>query len=420
LHGFGVQQHSEVFLMRIVHIITRMIVGGAQENTLLCCQDLMRLYGDEVLLVTGPALGPEGDLLTETPEHGVPVELVGSLRREIHPWRDVVAYRQIRRILSRFRPDVVHTHSAKAGVLGRSAAWALAVPAIVHTVHGAPFHPYQPGWVRALFRQCERYAARRCHRLISVADAMTQLLVEAHVAPREKFVTIYSGMDVQPFLQANQKRLETRTALGFGDQHVVIGKIARLFQLKGHADVVEAAAAVIRRFPHVRFLFVGDGVLRPDIERQIARAGLTPYFVFTGLVPPSRIADLIGAMDILVHASLREGLARALPQALLAGKPVVSYDIDGAREVVIPGQTGYLIRPGDVQGLVEALSTLVGNERLRQGLGEQGRSLCRQRFDHVAMTAAIRREYQRLLPQGPHSGQTGDMDMRETFAKRTC
>ena len=127
--------------MRIAHVITRLILGGAQENTVLCCEDLLRQYGDDVLLITGPPLGPEGSLLERARAGGVPLEIIDPLRRPIHPWRDLVSYRQIKDALRRFRPDVVHTHSAKGGMLGRAAAWSLGVPAVIHTVHGAPFHP---------------------------------------------------------------------------------------------------------------------------------------------------------------------------------------------------------------------------------------------------------------------------------------
>ena len=208
--------------MRIAHVITRMIIGGAQENTLLCCQDLIRLYGDDVLLITGPSLGPEGDLLGQGRGDDVPLSMVPVLRRAIHPWRDSRSYFAIKRILREFKPDVVHTHSAKGGVLGRMAAHALRIPAIVHTVHGAPFHPYQGRAARGLFRWCEAYAARRCHAMVSVADAMTDLLVDARVAPREKFTTVYSGMDVEPFLAANDHRQSVRDEFGFSDRHVVI------------------------------------------------------------------------------------------------------------------------------------------------------------------------------------------------------
>src|SRR5262245_12148271 len=331
--------------MRVAHVITRMVIGGAQENTLFNCEDLIKLHGDDVLLITGPSLGPEGELLGQGRAVEVPVHVVPSLRRSIDPWRDMASYFALKRAIHEFRPDVVHTHSAKGGFLGRLTSWSIGVPAIVHTVHGAPFHPYQNFATRNLFRWCEWYAARRCHALISVADAMTDLMVNAGVAPREKFTTIYSGMDVEPFLQADMHRAAMRSQLGYKPEHIVIGKIARLFHLKGHGDVIRAAADVVKANPNVRFLLIGDGLLREQLQRQIDDEGLSQHFRFEGLVPPSEIPRYISAMDMLVHASLREGLPRALPQALIAGKPVVSYDIDGAREVAINGQTGFLVQP---------------------------------------------------------------------------
>jgi glycosyltransferase involved in cell wall biosynthesis len=383
--------------MRIAHVITRMIIGGAQENTLLCCQDLMRLFSDDVLLVTGPSLGPEGDLLGQGRGEGVPLALVPPMRRAIHPWRDGHSYRALKRILRDFRPDVVHTHSAKGGFLGRLAAASLRAPAIVHTVHGAPFHAYQNVAARSLFRWCERYAAQRCHAMVSVADAMTELMVDAGVAPREKFTTVYSGMDVEPFLAADSHRQRVRGEFGFHDEQIVIGKIARLFHLKGHEYLIRAASQVVQQCPSVRFLLVGDGLLRQPLEHQIQAAGLSDYFRFTGLVPPQRIPELVGAMDVLVHVSLREGLARALPQALIAGKPVVSYDVDGAREVTITGETGFLLPPKSVTPLAEALIQLAQDADLRRRLGRQGRDRFTEQFRHENMTRQLRNLYETLL-----------------------
>lgn len=374
-----------------------MIVGGAQENTLLTCADLLRIYGDEVLLVTGPAIGAEGDLLGQGRGGGVPIRYVPSLRRAVQPWRDWQSYRELKSILREFRPDVVHTHSAKGGMLGRLAAWKVGVPAIVHTVHGAPFYPYQNWLAQTAIRECERLAARRCHALVSVADAMTDLMVNAGIASREKFTTVYSGMDVKPFLAANEQREVTRRELGYEPRHVVIGKIARLFHLKGHEYVIDAARTVVRECPDVRFLFVGDGLLRDSLQQQINSAGLGGYFQFTGLVPPDRIPALIGAMDVLVHASLREGLARALPQALIAGKPVVSFDIDGAREVVIEDETGFLTPPQQAAPLAAVLIELARDAVLRNRLGACGRERFADQFRHETMTRKLRTIYERVL-----------------------
>ena len=382
--------------MRIAHIITRMIVGGAQENTLFNCEDLIRDYGDDVRLFTGPAIGPEGDLLGQGRGVDVPTRIVPELCRAISPLQDAASYRALKQILRDFKPDVVHTHSAKAGILGRVAAWSLRVPAIVHTVHGAPFGDYDSWPRRKFYQACERYAARRCHHLISVADAMTDLMVKARIAPREKFTTIYSGMNVEPLLAANEHRERVRSELGFRPQDVVIGKIARLFELKGHEDII-TAAMYLDRDPNLHYLFVGDGAWRGRLQKQIDEAGLTDRFHFTGLVPPARIPELIGAMDILVHASRREGLARALPQALLAGKPIVSYDIDGAREVCIDNETGFLVRSCYFRDLCEPLLKLAADPGLRERMGQEGRRRFADQFRHETMTRRIRALYEQLL-----------------------
>lgn len=406
--------------MRVAHIITRMIIGGAQENTLLNCLDLAEHHDDQVLLITGPSQGPEGDLLQraglsfdETHRRGgageLRLQLVPTLVRNIHPPSDWKAAKSLRQILREFQPDIVHTHSAKGGLLGRKVAWGLRQnpstggrvggdrPIVVHTVHGAPFHEFQPRLVREFFRRCERYAASRCHHLISVADAMTELMVSAGVAPASKFSTIYSGMDVEPFLAADSHRTDARRELGIEDDQVVIGKIARLFHLKGHDDLVAAASKVVQKHPRVVFLLVGDGILREELQQSIAAQGMEENFRFAGLVAPTKVPRLIGAMDALVHTSLREGLARALPQSLIAGKPAVSYDIDGAREVVIDGETGFLIRPREIDSLAVALGKLVEDSELRQSLGGAGQRRFTEQFRHQTMTAQIRKLYEQLL-----------------------
>ncbi len=226
---------------------------------------------------------------------------------------------------------------------------------------------------------------------------MTDLMVAAGVADRAKFTTVYSGLEVEPFLRADEHRAAMRAQLGYSDQHVVVGKIARLFHLKGHGYVVSAARRAVERNPDLRFLLVGDGVLTETIRAQIRQARLDDYFQFTGLVPPEEIPPLIGAMDMIVHASLREGLARVLPQGLIAGKPVVSYDVDGAREVVIPDQTGILLPPRSVEELADAICTLAADEPLRRRLGACGRQRFTEPFRHQRMTEQLRALYERIL-----------------------
>ena len=384
--------------MHVVHYITRLIVGGAQENTLLTVEDQHHLFGDQVTLITGPGLGPEGSLEDRARQGGLDLQIISASRRAIHPWRDWQSYRELLKLLRKIKPDVLHTHSSKAGILGRMAAAQLGIPC-VHTIHGASFHVGQSAPAYRLYRWLERRAAPATDRFISVCDAMTEQYVAAGVAPRDKFVTVYSGFDVEPFLRPVRPPQEVRAALGFTPQDVVIGKVARLFPLKGHEYLVRAAKVVTERCPDVRFLLVGDGILRSQIESDLQTAGIRDRFVFTGLVPPSQVAELIHAMDIVVHTSVWEGLARVLPQGLIAGKPVVSYDIDGAREVVIPDQTGFLLPPESIQELSAALCQLAENSALRNKLGEAGREQFTDRFRHQSMTRQIRDVYFDILQQ---------------------
>ena len=378
--------------LRVVHLITRLIIGGAQENTLHNVEDQHQLHGDEVSLITGPGLGPEGSLEDRALAGGYPVHVVPDMRRSLHPLRDWHSYQEIIRLFRELNPDIVHTHSSKAGIIGRAAAAKLGIPA-VHTIHGAAFHYGQNPIAYGIYRQAERFASRWTDHFISVADDMTDEYVHARVAPRERFTTIYSGFDVEPFLHPPRSRDEVRAELGLKPDEIVVGKIARLFHLKGHEFLLSAAPSIVRACPNVRFLFVGDGLLRKAFEQRIAALGLTDRFVFTGLVPPTRIPELIQAMDIVAHTSQWEGLARVLPQALIAAKPVVAYDVGGAREVILPGATGYLLPRDSVEPLATAIIRLVSSEEQRQKYGAEGRRRFTDQFRHQTMTARIRQVY---------------------------
>ena len=375
--------------MHVVHFITRLILGGAQENTLLTCEG-QHAAGDLVTLVTGPGLGREGSLMERAEAGGYDVLEVDELVRNIRPRADLRVMKAFEQLLVAGEPpDLVHTHSGKAGVLGRAAAAKAGVPAI-HTVHGPSFHPFQNPVSRAAFRAAERWAGKRTAHFISVADAMTDQYVAAGVAPRERFSTIRSGMEVGPFLSPPRPRDEVRRELGFAPTDVVAAKIARLSDLKGQSYLIDAAERLRDRAPHLRYLLVGDGPLREGLERRIAAAGLSGRVVFTGLVPTDRIPELLHAADLVVHTSLREGLPRVLPQGLIAGKPVVAFDADGAGEVCLTGETGFLVPPKNVPALAEALATLAADAALRERLGAEGRRRFTDPFRHTTMVRRIR------------------------------
>lgn len=384
--------------MKIVHVITRLIIGGAQENTLLTCAEQVA-RGHEVTLLTGPTTGPEGSLVQQGRSiEGLGFEVVPEMRRRVDPWHDHRAGQWLRRRLAELAPDVVHTHSSKAGILGRFAARKACPGAlVVHTIHGLPFYPRQNVFVRMLYRHLERRAARCTDQLISVCDAMTDEAVAAGIAPRERFATVYSAVVVESFVHTAESPAAVRRQYDLPENATVTLKLARLFHLKGHADVLRALASIAEHHPTLYVLFVGDGLLRRRIERMARRLGVAHRVRFTGLVSPDRVPALMHASDMLVHASMREGLARVLPQALLSGRPVISYDVGGAREVVHTGETGTLVSPGDWRGLARAMDTMAGDRMMQRRLGERGRAMCLERFDHRHMVDEIMAVYDQAM-----------------------
>jgi len=389
--------------MKIVHIITRLILGGAQENTLITCR-LLAERGHDVTLITGPALGPEGELFNQTKNRKYKVIVVDKLIRAINPAADLPSYLEIKGHLEQLRPDIVHTHSAKAGILGRFAGhalkgrWGPNLPAVVHTIHGLAFHPYQSGLLNKFYIAVEKAAAKRTDFFISVADAMTRQALAAGVGKAEQFVTAYSAIDEEQFLEpvGEQKIKEFRRQYAIADDAIVLVTIARLFHLKGHDYIIESAKKLAERYENVVWLFVGDGILTETYKKQIDQLGLADRFRFTGLMPPSRIPLAIGSSDILVHCSLREGLARTLPQAMLCGKPAISFDVDGAKEVVNEN-TGRLVEPKNVEQLITACGELIEDEQLREKLGAAGRESVKEKFAPETMVDTIEKVYRRLL-----------------------
>lgn len=382
--------------MRTAHIITRLIIGGAQENTLFNVDDQHHLHGDDVCLITGPGLGPEGSLEQRAIDRGLDVRIVPQLQRALHPVRDLQCYRALKLLLREYRPDIVHTHSSKAGILGRRAAFALGIPC-VHSIHGAAFHFGQARPMRCAYETAERLADPWCQHFITVCDAMKHQYLQAGIGHEDKFTTIYSGMDVDRFLHPRTSRQQIRQQLGLSDNQIVVGKIARLFNLKGHQYLIEAAPQIVQACPNVRFLLLGDGILQQSLQQRVEELGLTEHFLFHGLVPPDDVPELIHAMDVVAHTSVWEGLARVLPQALICGKPIVSYDIDGAPEVCRNDETGFLVPARSIKPLADAITKLCTDAQLRKRLGETGRALFAEQFRHEHMTARIRQVYQTVL-----------------------
>ena len=375
-----------------------MIVGGAQENTLLTCHELAQ-RGHDVTLITGPSPGPEGELLADARGRAFRVFVEPNLIRPIRPWTDLWCLKRLKRHFRFFSPTVVHTHSSKGGILGRYAAAAVKVPLVVHTIHGLPFHSHQSSLLNKLAITAERKVASKTDHWISVADDMTRQAVDADIAPSDRFTTIYSGFDVEPYLDSPGERQEMRRKLGIPSDAVVVAKIARLAPLKGHEFLLDAANMLMSRHQRMQIMLIGDGQLRGHIEKRIQKMGLTSRFHLVGLVRPDEIPAYLSVADLLVHTSLHEGLPRTLPQALLAGKPVIAFDLDGAREIVKPGFNGYLVQAGNVEELAMRIERIVTDDSLRERLASWDRGDLMKRFESVNMVDQIEALYRRLLEE---------------------
>ena len=377
--------------LKICHVITRMIVGGAQENTLLTIVGHLN-KGHEVTLVTGPSPGPEGKLLERSDYPDFEIIELPSLVRQVSPWRDWLATRQLKKLFMQRGYDVVHTHSSKAGIVGRAAAWQAKVPFICHTVHGQPFHAYEKAWKNLLYQASERWAAKRCHKIYAVAQAMIEQCVAAKIAPREKYQVVYSGMEIERFLNSVPDAA-LRIELGIPENALVLGTVARLFPLKGYEYIIPAAKTICGKYPHVHFLIVGNGSMRERMEQEIARLGLKEHFHFAGLVPPDQVYRYIALMDILLHLSLREGLPRSVVQALASGKPAIGFALDGTPEVVINGETGFVVTPKSIPEVEAAVSKLLDDPELRRRCGENGRKKVAEQFSWQKMADILEAEY---------------------------
>ena len=416
--------------MRVAHVITRLIVGGAQENTIASVLGLRAKAGLEVSLISGPTVGPEGSL--EPRVAGIPglLTIVPELIRPVSPWQDWLALRKLTAQFRAKRPDIVHTHSGKAGVLGRLAAHAAGVPIIVHTIHGPSFGPFQGALANFVFRAAERRAGRVTTHFVSVANAMTEQYLAAGIGRPEQYTRIFSGFDLEPFLNAkNDPAL--RAKLGIAPDDFVIGKVARMFEHKGHLDLFAATSMLVQQHPKVKLLLLGDGNLRAPLE-ALVRGGagaelLHDRVIFAGLVRPEEVPGYLGIMDAVAHLSRREGLARVMPQALAAGKPIVAYNCDGAREVCLDNETGFLVSsrfveipvdllPDQLPALMDSLTAreygkmwgnpietvmyrlheLITKPELRTRFGTRGRELVKENFPVQRMVDDLHALYLRL------------------------
>ncbi|MFW6058890.1 MAG: glycosyltransferase [Phycisphaeraceae bacterium] len=384
--------------LRIFHIITRLILGGAQKDTIMLAA-AQAAAGHAVHLAYGPIYGPEGSLYEEAAASGATLHEVRSLRRAVLPVHDALCYRALRRLIREVQPDVVHTHSSKAGILGRAAGWAERAPAVIHTVHGLPFHDRQPRWLNRAYVNAERWAARRCHHLIAITPAMVEAFEQERIADRARFTVIPSGVDTSELHVTPGDREAVRAELGIPPDAPVLGIIARLDPLKGHDDLLDIVPELLKWQPDLRLLFIGDGWHRPHLEQRIEAEGLRDRVILTGLVPHAQIAHFLAAVDVNALPSYQEGQGLTLAEALLSGCAIVGYDVGGIGTICIDGETGRLVRVGDRRALAEAIRWLFEHPDQRRQLVRRGQQLVRRDLDPERLARRTEQVYRRVLNQ---------------------
>jgi len=383
--------------IRVLHIITRLILGGAQENTIFTVWGLNKSDCYEVELATGLPIGPEGSLIKEAEKRGIKLKIIHYMRREINFFRDILAFIELYLLIRKGKYTIVHTHSSKAGILGRLAAKIAGVKIVIHSVHGLPFFDYQNRLLNYIYILCERFAALFTDRLISVCEAIVRKAVAAGVAKEDKFRTIYSGIELEHYFNSDVPIAKKQKELNLDPDAPVVGNISRLFSLKGHNYLLEAASQVAELFPETKFLLVGDGILKKKLMRQAEDLKIRDNVIFTGLVEREDVPKLISVMDVVVHTSLREGLPRVLPEALAMAKPVIAFEVDGIGEIIKDGINGYLIPPKDSRKLANSIIHLLKDKERARRMGEAGRAIVDPAFELEVMVKRIGDVYMELI-----------------------
>jgi glycosyltransferase involved in cell wall biosynthesis len=369
---------------KVVHIITKMELGGAQQNTLFTVAHLNPAEFQAHLLA-----GPGGELFDEAQTCGR-FHLVPDLIREVRPLRDLNAFLQIKKILEEIKagppsaPVIVHTHSSKAGVLGRLAARAAGIPVAIHSIHGYGFNDYQPAPVRWLYILLERLCSRITSCFIAVSQANIDRGLALGLFSKETVRLIRSGIDIGQCKSPSVARPDMRRRLQVPQDCPLVIMVACLKPQKAPLDYVRVCSRIAARLPHAHFLLAGDGELRSALEAELKKSALSDRFHLLGW--QRDIPSLLHASDVLVLTSRWEGLPRVIPQAMSAGLPVVATRADGSPEAVRQGQTGFVLEPGDIAGIAEKTVYLLENTSKASRMGQAAQALVSE-FDISRMVA---------------------------------
>jgi len=393
---------------RVLRIHNRLIIGGPAINVTYLTRYMSPEF--DTTLVIGGKDDHEQDAMHLTKDLGIEPVVVNEMRRDIHPLQDGIAYQKIKELIEKYKPDVVHTHAAKAGVIGRLAAEACNVPVIIHTFHGHVFHSYFNKWQTNVFIHIERYLARKSTGIVAISASQKHELANVYkICPEEKLQIIPLGLDLDKFQnKQDEKRKTFRQKYKIEDHEIAIGVIGRIVPVKNHSLFVAAAKKVLEKTSKsVRFVVIGDGDMRPQMEEEFAKAGID-YCYFpeqnkkTTALCTSWLTDMdevLAGLDIIALTSHNEGTPVSLIEAQAAGKPIVSTNVGGVSDVVMHDQCGYVTKPGDADEFAEALLKLIENEDQRTQFGAFGRDYVQSKFSYKRLVRDMSDYYTRLIEE---------------------
>lgn len=379
---------------RVLHVITRLVHGGAQENTLLTAHR-MRAGGFDPILIIGQTDGPEGDLINLASELEIPVHVIPELVRDPDPIKDVRALFKLITFISETDVDLVHTHTSKAGFLGRIASRFAKAPAVVHTPHGHIFHDYYGYLKTALYIMLERLGALYSDRILTLSRQEAVDHLQLGIGQQPDYIHVPSGVDFARFDADLSDRAAYRARLSLPSDAFVAGSVGRLAPVKGHKYLFEAFALLHEALPDLYVLLAGDGELRQELEECASKLGILDRVVFAGLV--KAIPRLLPVIDVAVFPSLNEGMGRAIAEAMYCRLPVIATQVGGVPELLDYGNAGLLVPPHSASAIARSLEALYNDPELRNRYGAHAYKFVMKDYSLDEMIRRIEKVYLNLL-----------------------
>lgn len=378
---------------KVVRIITRLNIGGPAIHATLLSRDMQSGY--DTVLVSGIEDKAEGNMLEFAMSRGVVPVRVSSLQREVDFGKDIKAMWSLYRMIRKEKPLIVHTHTAKAGAVGRLAAKLAGVPIIVHTFHGHTFYEYFSPLRSRAFILIEKILSLITDSIIVVSGRGRDDILKYGIAGKDKVVHIPLGLELESLLDCEKHRGEIRQEFGFSRQDLLVGIVARLVPIKGHNYFLEAAEIVAKSVPQAKFLIVGDGELRADLEKAARDAGISDKVFFLGF--RKDLEHIYADLDLAVLSSLNEGLPVAIIEAMCAAKPVVATDVGGVAELVTEGQTGKVFPSRSPFELAQGIIELLSDPPRMQEMGEKARVAAYPKYSIKRLVCDMEGLYSGLL-----------------------